>query len=252
LKNNVKDGYGDEYTETFFPAAESLTRRGDEAAASNDLALASQLYLRAACVLRIARFPYISNFPVVSSKSKWQAWQKQKEVYMKTASTWEEPVKEVFIEHTARLGEDRDTIPLYVRLPDAAMEGKTVPTMLLMTGLDGYRPDNTERTNEFLKRGWACVIAEVPGTADCPADPKDPESPDRLWTSVLDWMEEEGSFDMQRIAVWGLSCGGYYGIRVAYTHKERLRGCVGQGAAVHYFFGEEWMEKAGGHEYPFA
>ena len=235
--------------------AEILTRRGDEATASNDHALASQLYLRAACIYRISRFPYICNFPTVSSKLKWQAWQKQKEVYMKAASKWDEPVEEVMIPHTARGGNDRDTIPLYVRLPKEAVMGKEkkkVPAILLMTGLDGYRPDNTERTNEFVKRGWGCVIAEVPGTADCPAEPNDPESPDRLWTSLLDWMEEEGSFDMQRIAIWGLSCGGYYGIRAAHTHKERLKGCVGQGAAVHYFFGEEWMEKAGGHEYPFA
>jgi hypothetical protein len=27
---------------------------------------------------------------------------------------------------------------------------------------------------------------------------------------------------------------------------------VGQGAAVHYFFGKEWMDKIDGHEYPFA
>ena len=234
--------------------AENLTKRGDEATASNDHTLASQLYLRAACIYRISRFPYVCNFPTVSSKTKWQAWQKQKEVYMKGASKWDEPVREVMIQHTAKGGNDRDTIPLYVRLPKAAMgeEKRKVPTILLMTGLDGYRPDNTERTKEFVKRGWGCVIAEIPGTADCPAEPNDPESPDRLWASVLGWMEREGNFDMQRIAVWGLSCGGYYGIRAAHTHKERLKGCVGQGSGVHYFFGNEWMEKAGGHEYPFA
>ena len=107
-----------------------------------------------------------------------------------------------------------------------------------MTGIDGYRPDNTERSNEFTKRGWASVIAEIPGTAECPADPKDAASPDWLWTSVLEWMEREGKFDMRRIAVWGLSYGGYYAVRVAHTHRDRLRGCVGHGAAVHFFLWE--------------
>jgi len=121
-----------------------------------------------------------------------------------------------------------------------------------MTGLDGYRPDNTERSTEFVKRGWGCVIAGVPGTVDCPSEPNDPESPYRLWTAILDWMAVEGSFDMDKIATWGLSCGGYHAVRAAHTHRDRLRGCVGQGAAVHHFFGEEWLETAGGHEYPFA
>lgn len=253
----MKDGYGDEYTLAFFPTADSLAWKGDEAVVAGDYALASQLYLRAACVLRIARFPYISAFPTINSATKWDAWLRQKEVYMKAASQWEEPIREVLISHTAKGVNDRDTIPLYVRLPKAALgqegqESKKVPTILLMTGLDGYRPDNTERTNEFVKRGWGCVIAEIPGTADCPAEPNDPASPDRLWTSVLEWMEKDGAFDMRRIAVWGLSCGGYYAIKVAHTHKENLRGCVGQGAGVHYFFGDEWLERAGGHEYPFA
>jgi hypothetical protein len=31
---------------------------------------------------------------------------------------------------------------------------KKCPVVVLMTGLDGYRPDNTVRCEEFLKRGW--------------------------------------------------------------------------------------------------
>jgi esterase/lipase len=178
------------------------------------------------------------------------AWQAQKELYMKAGGKWDQPVKEVMIPHNAAKGADRDEIPVYVRLPKAAAKG-IVPVVLLMTGLDGYRADNTQRTNEFLARGWACVVAEVPGTADCPADPKDPESPDRLWTSVLDWMEKAGTFNMGSVIVWGLSTGGYYAVRVAHTHKKRLRGSVAQGAGVHYFYDKDWVEKVEGHEYPF-
>lgn len=203
---------------------------------------------------RISRFPYITSFPEVSSESKWKAWEAQKNVYMKAATTWDAPMKEVLVPHKARQGADRDTIPVYVRLPAKAsgVVGGKVPVVLLITGLDGYRPDNTQRSDEFLARGWASVIAEIPGTADCPADPSDPLSADRLWTSLLDWMEAQGTFDMERVMAWGLSCGGYYAVRIAHTHKERLRGSVAQGAATHFFFGREWIEKADGHEYPFS
>lgn len=247
IRNNINDGYGDAYTEAFFPIAEKLTNDGD---AESDQTAASKLYLRAACLYRIARFPYITAFPEVSSQSKWKAWEAQKKVYMKAAGKWTVPVKEIEIPHTARDGADRETIPLYVRHVQGT-EKEKVPAVLLMTGLDGYRPDNTGRLDEFLSRGWASVTAEIPGTADCPSDPADPKSPDRLWTSVLDWMEKQGTFDMERVLVWGLSAGGYYAVRIAHTHRERLRGSIAQGAAVHYFFGKDWLEKAEGHEYPF-
>ncbi|KAF4624535.1 hypothetical protein G7Y89_g13634 [Cudoniella acicularis] len=248
IKNNINDGYGDAYTEAFFPTAEKLTRQGDELAAYKNFKDSSDLYLRAACLYRISRFPYISSFPKISSEVKWKAWEAQKVVYMKAGSKWEEPVKEVIIPFVDKKGADRDSIPVYIRVPKSTPAGKKPPMVLLLTGLDGYRPDNTQRSDEFLKRGWGTVIAEVPGTADCPADPGDPESPDRLWTSVLDWVEKEGVFDMEKVMVWGLSTGGYYAVRIAHTHKERLIGVVAQGAGTHYFFARDWLQKADGHD----
>lgn len=94
-------------------------------------------------------------------------------------------------------------------------------------------------------------MVEIPGTADCPADCADPTAPDRLWTSLLDWMAEDGRFDMRRVLVWGLSSGGYYAMRAAHTHAGRLLGCVAQGAGCHYFFDRAWLDKVDGHEYPF-
>jgi dienelactone hydrolase len=120
-----------------------------------------------------------------------------------------------------------------------------------MTGLDGYRPDNSQRTHEILARGWATVIVEIPGTADCPADPADPESPDRLWDSVLEYMASRPELDMSHVAVWGLSAGGFYAIRAAATHRQRLVGCVAHGPGSHHFLGKEWLSRVNDHEYPF-
>jgi acetyl esterase/lipase len=119
-----------------------------------------------------------------------------------------------------------------------------------MCGLDGHRPDNTTRSDEFNARGWASVIADIPGTADCPADRRDPKSADRLWTSVLDWMQSQGHFDMKRVICWGLSAGGHNAVRAAHTHASRLAGAVGHGAGTHHFFSRAWLEKAKDHEYP--
>ena len=87
----------------------------------------------------------------------WVVGEAQKEAYAKAGKLWECPLQEVVVEHAHRKGEDRAEIPVYVRVPkgDNNNIGKEKwPVVVLMTGLDGYRPDNTVRCEEFLGRGW--------------------------------------------------------------------------------------------------
>lgn len=199
---------------------------------------------------RISRFPYLYTIRD-KDNVKSKAWEAQKETYLKATQHWVDPLTEENVPHTFRSEEEGETIPIYVRTPINASAQNPVPTMLLITGLDGYRPDNTQRSYEFVSRGWAVVIAEIPGTADCPADPKDPSSPDRLWDSIFTWMASKKIFDMKTVVAWGLSAGGYYAVRIAHTHAKKLKGSVAQGAGVHHFFDEQWLRKADDHEYPF-
>lgn len=244
IQKGIHDGYSVEYTKEFLPTAEDLVQRADAVAAS-DKKQGIELYLRACAVYRIARFPYIN------SDVKKEAYEAQKKAYMKAAALLETPITDISIPHTAGQASDEGKeIPLYIRLPKTASKAKPAPAVILMCGLDGHRPDNTVRSDEFLARGWASVIVDIPGTADCPADRRDPTSPDRLWTSVLDWMQQEGVYDMTKVMCWGLSAGGHNAVRAAHTHAARLAGAVGQGAGTHHFFSRAWLEKAKDHEYP--
>ncbi|KAK4133471.1 alpha/beta-hydrolase [Trichocladium antarcticum] len=247
IKTNINDATSPAYTTAFLPTAARLTARAD---ATTDPAAASALYLRACAVYRIARFPHI--VAAAADPAKWAAWEAQKRVYARAGRGWPCPLEEALEEEEEEEEEGGGGMPVYVRVPRARVDGpEKVPVVVLMTGLDGYRPDNTGRCEEFLQRGWASVVVEIPGTADCPADSADPESPDRLWTTLLEWMGEDGRFDMRRVMVWGLSSGGYYAVRIAHTHKDQLIGCVAQGAGCHHFYDPEWLAKADGHEYPF-
>ncbi|KAI2619793.1 alpha/beta-hydrolase [Hypomontagnella submonticulosa] len=261
IAKDVNDGNSADYTSAFIPTARALEKRGDDAAehgSPDAKKTASNFYLRAACLLRIARFPYLSGFPRVTNQAKWDAWELQKAIYRKAGALWSpSPLLEVTIPHTHAKGRDRDAIPAYVRVPPqpsnrTGRDAKTqFPSVILFTGLDGYRPDNTARCEEFLSRGWAAVVLEIPGTADCPADPADPKSPDRLLDSLFAWMAADGRFDASRVLCWGLSSGGYYAVRAAHTHKEQLLGVIAHGAGTHHFFDREWLKRADGHEYPF-
>jgi pimeloyl-ACP methyl ester carboxylesterase len=111
---------------------------------------------------------------------------------------------------------------------------------------------SSKRTREHLKRGWATVICDIPGTTvDCPASKTDPLSPDRLFSSILEWIDNNPLFNSKKIIAWGLSAGGYYAIRVAHTHAKHLAGAIGHGAGTHHYIGREWLEQVGKHEYPF-
>lgn len=245
IKKDIHDGYSVEYTKEFLPTAEDLVKKADGLVKEGKKEEGVQMYLRACAVYRIGRFPYIN------SSVKTEAYEAQKKAYMKAASLFEVPIHDLSIPHTAGTSHDEGTsIPLYIRTPPSASKSQPCPAVILMCGLDGHRPDNTTRSDEFLARGWASVIVDIPGTADCPADRKDAASPDRVWTSILDWMGEEGVYDMKKVMCWGLSAGGHNAIRAAHTHSSRLAGAVGQGAGTHHFFSRAWLERAKDHEYP--
>ena len=108
-----------------------------EAAESKDPAKAIDLYKRAAVVYRISRFPFIC------SPLKTRAYELQKAAYLKAAKLWETPLKDVNIPHKHAAGADGKEIPLYIRIPPTATPESPCPVVLLITGLDGHRPDNT-------------------------------------------------------------------------------------------------------------
>lgn len=156
ISKDIHDGYTDAYTCEFVPTAERLVAEADEKLSKGeDKEEVVKIYLRACAVYRIARFPYIN------SDLKKEVYAAQKKAYLKAAALFDVPIEDVEIEHTAGIaGKDEgDKVPLYVRVPKDASKEKPAPVVLLMCGLDGHRPDNTVRSDEFLKRGWASVIA---------------------------------------------------------------------------------------------
>lgn len=59
-------------------------------------------------------------------------------------------MNDIVILNTAGTSADGHSIPLYVRLPKNASKAHPCGAVLLLCGLDGHRPDNTTRSDEFL------------------------------------------------------------------------------------------------------
>jgi predicted dienelactone hydrolase len=161
------------------------------------------------------------------------------------------PAHEVLIPHAHGIEGEGKNVPVFHQLPDSATKEKPAPCVVIITGLDGYRSELIVWAEGWRRLGIAVVVVEIPGTGDSPAAPKDPKSPDRQFSSVLDWIDGQDKIDSKKICVWGFSTGGYYAIRLAYTHPERLAGSISLGGGTHHMFDPEWLSEVNHLEYPF-
>ena len=242
----------DAYAQPFLPVAETLVGMAEHAETRGDVVSARNLFLRAAAVYRIARFP-INRSPISEA-----AWYSGKKAYLKGGRylTPASVAVDIPFTHVSKLGGDADEpIQAYLRLPIGDKPAAGWPVVLFICGLDAYKTDHTPRTQGHVDRGFATISFEIPGTGDCPASPNDPNAPDRLMSSVLDWVVDqryEFGFDPSKVIARGISTGGYYAMRIAHTHAVRLFAVVAQGGGCHYMFDAEWIGAQNQMEYPFA
>lgn len=243
-QKEINDPFDDQWPEQFVPRICSLISQADTKRHSEPDE-ASRLFLRASSLCHIARFP------VLNTTLRRIIWSMQKEAYTAGTSFWKDPVKLIHIPHKHATSSEGSSIPLSYRFPSRKAGSGPVPVILCISGLDGFRIDFPGRcTNFFNSQGWAIVGAEIPGCGDCPAAKMDPESPDRLWSSVLDWIAEQPELDTHNVCVWGFSTGGYYSLRLAHTHASRLRGAIAQGLYAHHALSPEWIDVMDSGEYP--
>lgn len=246
IEGDFKEPYNwDEYAQVYFPQAEHLKSIAEQAEAAGEKEKASEYYLRASAVYRISRFP------APRSQVQREAWRLGKAACIKGLGMREHPVHEIEIPHTHGASNEGSVIPVYHLVPDTATPEAPVPTVVIFTGLDGYRTELAVWMEGWRQVGVATVVLEIPGTGDCPANASDPTSPDRLYSSLFDWMDAQPLLDSTKRAIWAFSTGGFYAIRVAHTHADRLAGVVALGGGCHHMFDREWLDNVNHLEYPF-
>ncbi|KAK6075442.1 pigment biosynthesis protein ayg1 [Seiridium cupressi] len=246
LQKGLKEPYDwDEYAECFFPKAEDLIERAMVAEQHGNREEASELYLRGSALYRIARFP------IPRSKQQQHAWSKGKEAARKGLLLHKYPMVQVDIPHTHAVQGEGGFLPGFFHLPERTSSSHKAPLVVIFTGLDAYRTELAAWKEGWRQVGCATLIVEVPGTGDNPGSPSDPTSPDRVWDSMFEWIAQQEAIDQTRIVNWGFSTGGFYSIRLAHTHPDKLKGVVAHGGGCHYMFSPEWLENADNREYTF-
>ncbi len=112
------------------------------------------------------------------------------------------------------------------------------PVVLMLPGLDSTKEELGSTEQTFLVRGMATVTLDGPGQGEAEYDLPIRGDWSPVAETVWDAIGTQPDLDRDRLAVWGVSLGGYYAPRVAAALGDRVKACVA--LAGPFNFGENW------------
>jgi len=99
------------------------------------------------------------------------------------------------------------------------------PVLVMAPGLDSTKEELHAYEEPFLARGIATLAIDGPGQGEAEYEVPICGDYERAATAVVDWIEKRSDLDAKRIAIWGVSRGGYYAPRAA-AFEKRLCACI--------------------------
>jgi dipeptidyl aminopeptidase/acylaminoacyl peptidase len=112
------------------------------------------------------------------------------------------------------------------------------PAVLLIPGLDSTKEEFRSTEKGFLDRALATFSVDGPGQGEAEYDLPIRGDWSAPGLALLDALAAQPEVDGDRLAVWGVSLGGYYSPRVAAAAGDRIRAAVA--LAGPYNFGDCW------------
>jgi pimeloyl-ACP methyl ester carboxylesterase len=230
----IKTRERDHWAQGFSTVAERYFAEG---VAAQDPAKASAAFRRA------WRLFYFAQWPVPNSAGKQRAYQRALDAYAKYAQNLQPALE------TVRIPFEGTHIVGYLRFPKDAKG--PVPMILAISGLDSRKETVAESYGQILEQGVGFIAVDSPGTGQAPV--KVALKSERMFSAVLDYLNQHPKVDKSRIIVSGVSFGGYWAAKLAITEKARLLGSVAQSPPADEFFSEKFLREGtlGNREYLF-
>jgi esterase FrsA len=88
----------------------------------------------------------------------------------------------------------------------------------------------------------------MPGTGESPI--KGSHDAERLWAPIFGWVDSRQDIDRSRVAVYGMSTGGYWATKVAHCYPGKVFAAINHGGPAHFAFARSWIESSEHGEYP--
>ena len=99
------------------------------------------------------------------------------------------------------------------------------PVLIMAPGLDSTKEELHAYAEPFLARGVAILAIDGPGQGEAEYEIPICGDYERAARAVCDWIEKRSDLDAAKIAMWGVSLGGYYAPR-ATAYEGRIRACI--------------------------
>ena len=208
-------------------------RFAGEAARTSDPGAKREAWLQA------YRFSFVGRYPIPNDPAKERQYARAREFFRNATSLDDPPLQTVTVPFDGREGEGRE-VRFYVVRPRGV---ERPPVVMVWGGIDTWKEEMYERMGALLRsKGFAVLLLDMPGVGESPVH-AGPDA-ERQWTPVFDWLAAQDDLDGTRCAAVGASFGGYWAMKLAYTHRDRLSCCVNWGGGVHITFTPEWQQRS--------
>jgi len=200
-----------------------------EAARTGDPAKARHAYLEA------WKYFGFGAWPVQSSPGKKRAHERAVEAFRSYVALADPPIETVRIPF-----EGREIVGLLQK--PKGMTGR-MPVVISIGGLDSYKEYVVEQYGtHYLAAGLPFLAMDMPGTNEAPL--LIDKGAERMFSRTIDHLATRADIDPKRIAIKGVSFGGFWSTRVAYSEQSRLRAAVVWGGPTDEYFMAGWQSKA--------
>lgn len=174
----------------------------------------------------------LGRWPVPKSPQKLECLQRAKRAFQAYGRLIHPKIELISIPFEAT------AIQAFLQMPDGA---ERPPLVINIGGSDLWKDSVAIQARGFLQHGIAALAVDMPGTNESPA-PARPGS-ERLFSAVIDYLQQRPDIDGSRLMVRGQSWGSYWSARTAYREPARLKGAVFQSGPVHLYFQRTWQEQ---------
>lgn len=229
IKNGDIESWYLEWNKT----AGRLEKTGDEFLAQGNNVSARETYLRASNYYRTAGF-YLTTNP--DDQRIVPTWERSRDCFLKAASLSNNLIRPV------RIPFENTTLPGYLCLADAS--GEKRPLLIVQTGYDGTGEELYFQVAKFaVERGYNVLIFEGPGQGEVIRTQKIPfrYNWESVVTPITNYALNQNVVDPERIALMGISFGGYLAPR-AMAFEHRIKACIANGGV--YDFNASILQRA--------